>query len=95
MVVYFRSLSLIEFQGRYLGLFCLFSVIDGFEWLWMGSLDKNIQLTLEFFKAPFKAQGPILSLLYINGLPDYTIYNIIIYADDATLYFKCDQASDL
>ena len=61
----------------------------------MGSLDKNIQLTLEFFKAPFKAQGPILSLLYINGLPDYTIYNIIIYADDATLYFKCDQASDL
>ena len=61
----------------------------------MESLDENIQLTLEFFKAPFKAQGPILFLLYINGLPDYTIYNIIVYADDTTLYFKCDQASDL
>ena len=72
-------------------LFCLFSVIDGFEWLWMGNLDKNIQLTLEFFKAPFKAQGPILFLLYINGLPDYTVYNITIYANDTTLYFNCDQ----
>ena len=61
----------------------------------MGSLDKNIQLTQEFFKATFKAQGPILFLLYINGLPDYTIYNTIIYADDTTLYFKCDQTSDL
>ena len=32
--------------------------------------------------------GPILFLLYTYDLPD-------IYADDATLYSKCDQASDL
>ena len=42
-----------EFQVRYLALFVLFSVIDGFEWFWMGSLHKNIQLMLEFLKAPF------------------------------------------
>ena len=42
-----------EFQVRYLVLFLLFSVIDGFEWFWMESLDKNIKLMLEFHKAPF------------------------------------------
>ena len=34
--------------------------------------------------------GPTLFLLYIN-----VICNIVIYADDTTLYSKCDQASDL
>ena len=39
--------------------------------------------------------GPILFLLYINDLPDDVICNIAIYADDTTLYSKCDQACDL
>ena len=39
--------------------------------------------------------GPTLFLLCVNGLPDDVICNIAIYADDTTLYFKCDQASDL
>ena len=39
--------------------------------------------------------GPTLFLLYINDLPDDVICNIAIYADDTTLYSKCDQASDL
>ena len=39
--------------------------------------------------------GPTLFLLYINNLPDDFISDIIIYTDDATLYSKCDQASDL
>ena len=39
--------------------------------------------------------GPILILLYINDLPDNVICDIAIYADDTTLYLKCDQASDL
>ena len=34
-------------------------------------------------------------LLYINDLPDNVICNIVIYANDTTLYSKCDQASDL
>ena len=44
-------------------------------------------------------QCPILSptffLLYINDFPDAVICNIAIYADDTTLYSKCDQACDL
>ena len=39
--------------------------------------------------------GPTLFLLYINDLPDDVICNIAIYADDATLYSKCNQASEL
>ena len=37
----------------------------------------------------------MLFLLYINDLPDDVICDIAIYADDITLYSKCDQASDL
>ena len=53
MLVFFTNLILMEFQVRYLALFLLFSVIDDFEWFWMESLHKNIQLMLEFLKAPF------------------------------------------
>ena len=53
MLFFFTNLSLIEFQIRYLVLFLLFSIIDDFGWFLMGSLHKNIQLMLEFFKAPF------------------------------------------
>ena len=38
--------------------------------------------------------GPTLFLLYINDLPD-VICDIAIYADDTTLYSKCDQVPDL
>ena len=38
--------------------------------------------------------GLTLFLLYINYLPD-VICDIAIYADDTTLYSKCEQASDL
>ena len=39
--------------------------------------------------------GPTLFLLHINDLPDNVICNIAIYADDTTLYSKCDQVSYL
>ena len=39
--------------------------------------------------------GPTLFLLYMNDLPDDVIFDIAIYADDTTLYSKCDRASDL
>ena len=35
--------------------------------------------------------GSSLFLLYINNLPDDVICNTAIYADDTTLYCKCDQ----
>ena len=53
MLVFFTNLSLMEFQVRYLALFLLFSVLDGFEWFWMESLHENIQLMLEFLMVPF------------------------------------------
>ena len=53
-------------------------------------------------KYPVKAgvpQGSILGfklfLLYTNDLPEEVISNISIYAEDTTLYSKCDLASDL
>ena len=52
LLVYFTNVSLMEFQVRYFALL-LFSVIDCFKWFWMESLHKNIQLMLEFLKAPF------------------------------------------
>ena len=39
--------------------------------------------------------GPTFFLLYINDLSNDVICNIVICADDTTLYSKCDQASDL
>ena len=39
--------------------------------------------------------SPALFLLYIYGLLDNVICNIVIYAEDNTLYSKCNQASDL
>ena len=35
---------------------CLFLVIDSFTLFWMGSLHKNIQLMLQFLRAPFLVQ---------------------------------------
>ena len=39
--------------------------------------------------------GPTLFLQYINDPPDDVMCDIAIYADDTTLYSKCDRASDL
>ena len=33
--------------------------------------------------------------IFINNLPDYVICKIAIYADDTTLYYKCDLAPNL
>ena len=53
ILVFLTNLSLMEFRVRYVALFLLFSVIDGFEWFWMGSLHINIPLMINFLKAPF------------------------------------------
>ena len=68
MLVFFTNLCLKEFQVRKLALFLLFSVIDVWEWFWMGSLHSNIQLILEFLKAAF------LALLFSY----YTLKTLII-----------------
>ena len=38
---------------------------------------------------------PLTLKLYINELPDNAICSIAIYADDTTIFSKCEQASDL
>ena len=38
---------------------------------------------------------PTVFLLDINDLPNDVICNIAIYADDTSLYSKCEQVSDL
>ena len=39
--------------------------------------------------------GPTLFLLDINDLLDDVVCNVVVYADNTTLYSKCDQASNL
>ena len=73
MFIFFTNLNLIEFQVRYLALFLLFSVIDNFEWFWMESPYKNIQLMLDFMKIPFLVT---FFLLNINDLPDDVIHMV-------------------
>ena len=74
MLVFFTNLSLMEFQVRYLALFLLFSVIDGFEWFWMGSLHKNIQLMLEFLKTPFL----VLHFSYYTSMTFLMMVSVIL-----------------
>ena len=88
--VFFANLNLMEVRVRYLPLFILFSGIDRFGYIWMGSLHMNIPLIIKFLKVPFL-------VLYF---PYYTLMIVLImlsliYADDTTLYCKCGQASDL
>ena len=37
----------------------------------------------------------MLFLQYINDIPNNGVCNIVIYSNDTTLYFHCDQASKL
>ena len=39
--------------------------------------------------------GPTLFLLHMNDLPDDVICDVAIYADNTTLYSRCDRDSDL
>ena len=80
-----------EFQVRYLALF--FSQNRQLRVVLDGKSSQEYPVNAGVPKGSIL--GPTLFLLYINDLPDNVICNIAIYADDTTLYSKCDQASDL
>ena len=81
-----------EFQVRYLTSFLLFSVIGTLKWFWMESLQ---EYPVNAGVSQDSILGLTFFLLYINDLSDNVICDIVIYADDTTLYSKCDQTSDM
>ena len=92
MLVFSTNLSLMEFRARHSALFLLFSVIDDFEWFWMESLHKNIQLMRDFLKAPFL----VLHFSYYTSMTFLMMLSVILpFILMILLCSKCDQASDL
>ena len=93
MLVFFTNLSLVEFLVRYLALFLLFLVIDGFEWFWMESLCKNIQLMLEFLKAPFLALHfschTLMTFLMMLSVILLSMLMILLFILSATRHLIC------
>ena len=80
-----------EFKVRYLALFLILLVTGS------GCVVVDGKPSKEYPVISGVNQGSILgpTLLHINDLPHDVICNIAIYADDTTLYSKCEQASDL
>ena len=77
-----------EFQVRYLTLF-----LDSFELFWMASFHKNIQLMLEFLKAPFL----VLHFSYYTLTTFLMMLSVLFLSTLMILLptLECDQASDL
>ena len=91
MLVFFTDLSLMEFQ-----VFGLISSFLSNRRLRVALDGKSSQEYLVNAGVPqCSILGPTLFLLCINDLPDDAICDIAVYADDTTLFSKCDQASDL
>ena len=93
MPVFFTNLSLMEYKIKYIGLISSFLSSRQLRVVLDGKFSQEYPVNAGDFEGSNLC--PILFLLYINYLPDDVICNIAIYADDTTLYSKCDQAYDL
>ena len=92
MLVFFTNLSLMEYKVKYFGLISSFLSSRQLRVVLDGKFSQEYPVNAGDSEGSILC--PILFLLYINYLPD-VICNIAIYADDTTLYSKCDQAYDL
>ena len=79
------------FQVEFLTLFNHFLVIVGFGLFWVGNLVKVSNVG----DPQASILGPTFLIFQIDDPLGDVICNIAIYADDITLYRKCNQASDL
>ena len=82
-----------EFQVRYFGLISSFLSNRQRQLILDGKSSQEYPVNAGVPQGSIL--DPTLFLLYIDDLPDDVICNIAIYADDTSLYSKCDQASDL
>ena len=91
----FTILSLMEFQVKYLALFLLFSVIGSFTWFWMENLHKNIQLMLEFLKAPFLvlhfSYYTLMTFLMMLSVILLSMLMILLFILSVTRHLICDN----
>ena len=104
MLVVLTNLSFIEFQVRYLAFFYLFTVIDTFRLFWMGSLQDNIQLMLEFLKASvlvrhFSYTFPTLMIFLMmlfseQDTVDWGKKWLVDFNDGKTQLFSCDSSDN-
>ena len=106
LLVFFTNLSLMGFQIYLILSYISYYIYIYINILWIFGLissflsNRQLRVVLDgksSQKYPVNAGipqgsilGPTLFLLYINGLPDDVICDIVIYAVDTTLYFKCD-----
>ena len=93
MLVFFTNLSLYGISGQIFGLISSFLSNRRLRVVLDGKSSQEYPVNAGVPQGSIL--GPTLFLLYINDLPDNVICNIAIYADDTTLYSKCNQASDL
>ena len=84
-------LSKCNYYGISGPIFSLFSSFFSNWALWVVLDGKSLKKSPVDAKCPHF--GAVLFLLYINDL--HVICNIAIYANDTTLYSKCDHASNL
>ena len=93
MLVFFTNLSLMKFQVRYFCLIYSFLSNRPLRVVLDGKSSQEYPVNAGVLQGSIL--GPTLFLLYINDLPDDVICDIAIYADDTTLYSKCDLEADL
>ena len=89
-----HKLKFYGISGQIFGLISSFLSIDSFEWFWMESLHRKCP-RVNAGVPEGSILGHTLFLLYINDFADAVICDIAIYADDTTVYSKCDLTSDL